>query len=111
VRDTERLVAEIRARGAVPLLVGGTMLYFKALFEGLDEMPAADPQVRAALDAQAADIGWPAMHALLAQVDPVTAERLAPGDSQRIQRALEVWQISGKPLSSFHRERCIGAAL
>lgn len=102
VRDTERLVAEIRARGAVPLLVGGTMLYFKALFEGLDEMPPADPEVRAALDAQAAEIGWPAMHAQLAQVDPVTAARLAPGDSQRIQRALEVWKISGQPLSSFH---------
>lgn len=105
VRDTERLVAKIRARGAVPLLVGGTMLYFKALFEGLDEMPPADPTVRTQLDAQAAEIGWPAMHARLAEVDPVTAARLAPGDSQRIQRALEVWTISGKPLSNFHTDK------
>jgi tRNA dimethylallyltransferase len=102
VRDTERLVSEIRSRGAVPLLVGGTMLYFKALFEGLDDMPPADPEVRAQLDAQAAEIGWPAMHAELAKVDPEAAARLAPGDSQRIQRALEVWRVSGRPLSSFH---------
>lgn len=105
VRDTERLVAEIRARGAVPLLVGGTMLYFKALFDGLDEMPPADPAVRAELDARAAEIGWPAMHAELAQVDPEAAARLAPGDSQRIQRALEVWRITGRPLSSFHTSK------
>jgi tRNA dimethylallyltransferase len=105
VRDTVRLTAEIRARGALPLLVGGTMLYFKALMDGLDDMPAASPEVRAALDAQAAQLGWPAMHARLAQVDPVTAARLAPGDSQRIQRALEVWEVSGKPLSSFHTSR------
>jgi tRNA dimethylallyltransferase len=109
VRDTERLVAEIRARGAVPLLVGGTMLYFKALFEGLDDMPAADPAVRAALDAQAAEIGWPAMHAELAKVDPEAAARLAPGDSQRIQRALEVWRVSGRPLSSFHTAKSTSA--
>ncbi|MDR3004057.1 MAG: tRNA (adenosine(37)-N6)-dimethylallyltransferase MiaA [Acidovorax sp.] len=109
VRDTERLVAEIRARGAVPLLVGGTMLYFKALFEGLDDMPAADPAVRAALDAQAAEIGWPAMHAELAKVDPEAAARLAPGDSQRIQRALEVWRVSGRPLSSFHTTKSTSA--
>lgn len=102
VQDTQRLVAEIHARGALPLLVGGTMLYFKALQDGIDDMPAADPAVRERLDAQAAQIGWPAMHALLAQVDPATAARLAPADSQRIQRALEVWQVSGKPLSSFH---------
>ena len=102
VRDTQRLVDEIRARNAIPLLVGGTMLYFKALMDGLDDMPAADPEVRAMLDAQAAELGWPAMHARLAEVDPITAARLAPGDSQRIQRALEVWHVSGKPLSSFH---------
>lgn len=105
VRDTQKLVDEIRARQAIPLLVGGTMLYFKALMDGLDDMPAANPDVRAMLDAQAAELGWPAMHARLAQVDPVTAARLAPGDSQRIQRALEVWQVSGKPLSSFHTTR------
>ena len=109
VQDTQRLVAAIRARGALPLLVGGTMLYFKALRDGIDDMPAADPAVRARLDAQAAQIGWPAMHALLAGVDPATAARLAPADSQRIQRALEVWQVSGRPLSSFHTGRNLGA--
>ena len=103
VADAQRLVAQIVARGRLPLLVGGTMLYFKALFDGLDAMPGADPAVRAELDARAARVGWPALHAQLAQVDPITATRLAPNDSQRIQRALEVWQISGQPLSSFHR--------
>jgi tRNA dimethylallyltransferase len=103
VADATRLVEAIAARGHLPLLVGGTMLYFKALFEGLDEMPASDPAVRAELDAQAAREGWPAMHAQLAAVDPVTAARLPPHDSQRIQRALEVWRVSGRPLSSFHR--------
>lgn len=102
VQDATRLITEIRARGALPLLVGGTMLYFKALFDGIDDMPAADPEVRAKIEAQAAEQGWPALHAELARVDPVTAARLAPGDSQRIQRALEVWQVSGQPLSSFH---------
>ena len=102
VQDATRLIAEIRARGALPLLVGGTMLYFKALFDGIDDMPAADPEVRARLEAQAAEQGWPALHAELARVDPITAARLAPADSQRIQRALEVWQVSGQPLSSFH---------
>lgn len=103
VADARRVVADIQARGHLPLLVGGTMLYFKALRDGLDELPAADPAVRAALDARAAERGWPALHAELAAVDPPTAARLAPGDSQRIQRALEVWQLSGRPLSSFHR--------
>ena len=102
VQDATRLIAEIRARGALPLLVGGTMLYFKALFDGIDDMPAADPEVRAKIEAHAAEQGWPALHAELARVDPVTAARLAPGDSQRIQRALEVWHVSGQPLSSFH---------
>ncbi len=105
VAEATTLIAEIRARGHLPLLVGGTMLYFKALFEGLDEMPASDPGVRAELDAEAAREGWPAMHARLAQVDPATAARLPPNDSQRIQRALEVWRLTGRPLSSFHRER------
>lgn len=107
VQDATRLMAEIRARGALPLLVGGTMLYFKALFDGIDDMPAADATIRARLEAQAATIGWPAMHAELAAVDPVTAARLAPGDSQRIQRALEVWHVSGRPLSSFHTTKNI----
>ena len=107
VRDAGQLIDAITARGATPLLVGGTMLYFKALFDGLDDMPAADPLVRAALAGEAADAGWPALHARLAQVDPVTAARLAPNDSQRISRALEVHQVSGQPLSFFHQRNAI----
>lgn len=99
--DAQRLAAEIRARGRLPLLVGGTMLYVKALREGIDAMPSADPAVRAALDRRAAAEGWPALHTELAHVDPVTAARLAPHDSQRIQRALEVWQVSGRALSQW----------
>ena len=100
--DVSRLVGEIRGRGAVPLLVGGTMLYFKALFDGLAEMPAAHAETRAQLEREAAERGWPALHADLAQVDPATAKRLAPGDSQRISRALEVWRVSGRTLSAWH---------
>ncbi len=100
--DATHLIAEIGARGKRALLVGGTMLYFKALTEGLDALPAANAELRARLDEQAHNIGWPAMHAELARVDPATATRLAPNDAQRIQRALEVWQASGQPLSSFH---------
>ncbi|MFP5468019.1 MAG: tRNA (adenosine(37)-N6)-dimethylallyltransferase MiaA [Gammaproteobacteria bacterium] len=103
VADALRLMDEIRQRGRTPLLVGGTMLYFKALMEGLDDMPRADAAVRAALDLQARERGWPAMHADLARIDPVTAARLAPNDTQRIQRALEVHQVSGRPISSFQR--------
>ncbi len=103
--DAHRLVGEINARGKLALLVGGTMLYFKAWFEGLDAMPPADPAIRAEIEAEAASIGWPAMHAQLAQVDPATAARLAPADSQRIQRALEVYRATGRPLSSFHGQR------
>ncbi|MDP9901451.1 tRNA (adenosine(37)-N6)-dimethylallyltransferase MiaA [Variovorax ginsengisoli] len=113
VADATRLIDEIAARGRLPLLVGGTMLYFKALFDGIDDMPAADPAVRDRLEAQAAAEGWPALHVRLAEVDPLTAARLAPNDSQRIQRALEVWHASGKPLSHFHaaqRERPGGLA-
>ena len=102
VADARRLIAGIRARGRWPLLVGGTMMYFKALVDGIDEMPAADPGVRAAIDAEAASAGWPAMHSQLALVDPVTAARLAPNDSQRIQRALEVFRAGGVPLSTLH---------
>lgn len=105
VADATRLVAEIRARGALPLLVGGTMLYFKALVDGLDDMPPADASVRAALEAEAAARGWPALHAELARHDAPTAARLAPHDGQRIQRALEVWRLTGRPLSAFHRGR------
>ena len=100
-RDATRLIAEIRERGKLPLLVGGTMLYLKALVEGLDDLPLASPSVRADIEAQAATDGWPALHAELATVDPVTALRLPPNDAQRISRALEVWRVSGKPLSSF----------
>jgi tRNA dimethylallyltransferase len=100
--DAARLVREINARGRLALLVGGTMLYFKALFEGLDAMPPAQPEVRAAIGAEAAVNGWPALHAELAQGDPVTAARLAPNDTQRIQRALEVLRTTGRPLSTFH---------
>ncbi|MEP7300964.1 MAG: tRNA (adenosine(37)-N6)-dimethylallyltransferase MiaA [Caldimonas sp.] len=105
VADATRLIGEIAARGALPLLVGGTMLYFRALFDGLDEMPAADPAVRAAIDAEAASHGWPALHAELARVDAATAARLAPNDAQRIQRALEVHRLSGRPLSAWHTVR------
>jgi tRNA dimethylallyltransferase len=100
-KDTLRLVEEISARGKLPLLVGGTMLYFKGLADGLDDLPGADPEVRAALDEEAARLGWPAMHARLASIDPETAARLAPADSQRIQRALEIYTLSGKPMSEL----------
>ncbi|MDO9089139.1 MAG: tRNA (adenosine(37)-N6)-dimethylallyltransferase MiaA [Burkholderiaceae bacterium] len=103
--DARRLISEIQARGRRPLLVGGTMLYFKALLEGMDAMPGADPALRAELEAQAAREGWAAMHAELARVDAPTAARLSPTDSQRIQRALEVYRASGRPLSSFHSTR------
>lgn len=107
-QDAKRLVNEIAARGKLPLLVGGTMLYFKALMDdGLDPMPAANPAIRAELEAQARAQGWPALHAELALVDPPTAARLAPMDGQRIQRALEVYRISGLPLSSFHATKNI----
>lgn len=102
VRDASTLIHAIHARGKLPLLVGGTMLYFKALAEGLNDMPPANAEVRELLAQEAAEKGWSALHALLAQVDPLTAARLAPADGQRIQRALEVYRISGLPLSHFH---------
>ena len=105
--DAARLIEEISARGKLPLLVGGTMLYFKALFEGLDDMPPADPVIRAALLAEAGEKGWPALHAELARVDATTAARLAPNDSQRISRALEVFRLTGRPLSFFHQKTAI----
>jgi tRNA dimethylallyltransferase len=101
VADATRLIGEIQARGRTPLLVGGTMLYFKALMQGLNPMPRADAAVRQAIEARAAQLGWPALHAELARVDPVTAARLFPNDSQRIQRALEVFEVSGQPISAF----------
>ena len=100
-QDTLRLVDEIAARGKLPLLVGGTMLYFKALKDGLDVLPTADPVLRARLDAEAAAIGSPAMHAKLALLDPETAARLQPNDAQRIQRALEIIELSGQPMSQL----------
>jgi len=99
--DTIRLVAEISARGKLPLLVGGTMMYFKGLTDGLDELPTADTQVRAAIEAEAARIGWPGMHAKLRELDPATADRLAPNDAQRINRALEIIELAGKPMSEL----------
>ena len=100
--DARQLIADITARGKLALLVGGTMLYFKSLAEGLDDMPRADPVLRAEIEARGRALGWPALHAELAQVDPVTAARLNPADSQRIQRALEVYRLSGQPMSSLH---------
>ncbi|WP_341248148.1 tRNA (adenosine(37)-N6)-dimethylallyltransferase MiaA [Cupriavidus pauculus] len=101
VADAERLIDEIRARQCTPLIVGGTMLYYKALTQGLNDLPQADASVRAELDALAAERGWPALHAMLAEVDPVTAARLAPNDAQRIQRALEIHRLSGQPMSTL----------
>jgi tRNA dimethylallyltransferase len=100
--DTLRLLDEIAARGHTPVLVGGTMLYYRALTQGLNDLPAADPEIRAGLDEEAARDGWPALHARLAECDPLTAARLAPNDSQRIQRALEVFMLTGQPLSALH---------
>jgi tRNA dimethylallyltransferase len=103
--DTLRLVEEITSRGKLPLLVGGTMLYYKGLNDGLDDLPGADPAIRAQLDAEAARDGWPALHARLATLDPETAARLKPMDSQRIQRALEVIALSGKPMSELFAQQ------
>lgn len=104
-RDAHGLLIDIRQRGKLPVLVGGTLLYFKALFDGLDDLPKADELVRSRLEAEAQAHGWPALHARLRDIDPVTAERLAPRDAQRIGRALEVWQLTGRPLSSFWQPR------
>jgi tRNA dimethylallyltransferase len=109
--DAVAAIATIRARGNVPIVVGGTMLYFRALTEGLSALPPADPAVRAALDVRAARAGWPALHAELARVDPPTAARLAPNDAQRIQRALEVYAIAGLPLSDLQGQRTAVADL
>jgi tRNA dimethylallyltransferase len=109
-QDARQLLAEIHARGNIPLLAGGTMLYFKALTEGLSELPAADPQTRLAIDAMAQTSGWPALHAELERLDPATAARLRPTDAQRIQRALEVCYLSGQPLSALIARGRAGAA-
>ena len=99
--DTLRLIAEIHARGKLPLLVGGTMLYFRGLTKGMDDLPPANPAIRAKLDEEAVQVGWPGMHARLAKLDPATAERLEPNDAQRIQRALEIIEITGQPMSAL----------
>jgi tRNA dimethylallyltransferase len=105
VRDATHAIDAIRARGRVPIIAGGTMLYVKALREGLSTLPAADTAIRTKLDSRAALVGWPAMHAELARVDPATAARLAPNDAQRIQRALEVHALTGQPMSALQGAR------
>lgn len=102
LQDARAAVATIAGRGKTPLLVGGTMLYFNALRQGIDDLPAVPAHYRKALAEEAAERGWPALHGDLQQVDPVTAQRLAPTDAQRISRALEVWRHTGRPLSAFH---------
>lgn len=103
--DAIRLIAEIQHRGNIPLLVGGTMLYFKALLEGISPLPEADAQIRLQLEAEAAEKGWAALHAELAAVDPVSAQRIHPNDPQRINRALEVYRISGRSLTELTAEK------
>jgi tRNA dimethylallyltransferase len=103
-KDAKRLCEEIRSRGNIPVVVGGTMLYWRAWAHGLSSLPPANPEIRARLEEQAKEIGWPAMHAQLLKVDPVTAARLMPNDSQRVQRALEVFEITGKPMSTLLAE-------
>ena len=110
LHDAATTIAAIRARGRVPLLVGGTMLYFRALQSGLAALPPAAPGLRAALAARAASDGWPVLHAELARVDPASAARIGPRDAQRIQRALEVHALTGRPLSELQREDLRGAS-
>lgn len=107
VADAERAMAAIRARGRIPLLVGGTGLYFRALEQGLASMPEADPELRAQLAAELAERGAAALHARLAAVDPEAAARIHPNDPQRIQRALEVYALTGRPQSEFYREQTV----
>jgi tRNA dimethylallyltransferase len=104
VNDAEQLVADIQSRGKLPLLVGGTMLYLKALQDGIDDLPKTDAATREAIETRAKANGWPAMHEELRKIDPATASRLAPNDAQRISRALEVWHISGKSLTAWFEE-------
>ncbi len=108
VRESERLVVEIAARGALPLLVGGTMLYYHAFENGLNRLPEADARLRQRLDRQAGERGWPALHARLAEVDPDSAARIKPTDAQRIQRALEVFELAGQPLSRLQQRDVTG---
>ena len=99
--DAKQLCEEIRTRGNIPIVVGGTMLYWRAWAHGLSSLPPANAEIRERLDAQGKVLGWPAMHAQLMLVDPITAARLMPNDSQRVQRALEVYEITGKPMSTL----------
>ena len=101
VNDAEQLIADIQSRGKLPLLVGGTMLYLKALQDGIDDLPKTDSAIRETIETRAKANGWPAMHEELRKIDPATASRLAPNDAQRISRALEVWHISGKSLTAW----------
>lgn len=110
-RDARAAVDGILARGRLPILAGGTGLYFRALLQGLSGMPPADAALRAAIDAEAAEIGWPAMHARLAQVDPAAAARIGGNDAQRIQRALEVHRASGRPISAWQGQAPASARL
>ncbi len=103
VRDARAAIDEILAAGHIPLLVGGTMMYFRALTEGIAKLPQADPDIRRQIDEIAAAGGWPAVHAELREVDPVAAERINPNDSQRLQRALEVYRVSGKSLTEWQQ--------
>lgn len=104
-RDASRLMSAIRGRGGIPVLVGGTLLYFRALLEGLSELPEASVQIRAQISQEGANVGWPQMHAHLASIDPLAAERIHPNDPQRIQRALEVYRATGKPISALQKNR------
>ncbi len=100
-KDAKRLCEEIRSKGNIPIVVGGTMLYWRAWAYGLSSLPPANPEIRARLDEEGKALGWPAMHTKLAVLDPETAARLKPNDSQRVQRALEVFEITGKPMSAL----------
>ncbi len=110
LNDSARLVTEIRARGNTPILVGGTMMYYKALIDGIDDLPPADATIRAQLDADMAQIGTPGLHARLTQVDPITAARLQINDSQRIQRALEIYLLTGQAMSTLIAQQVRAAA-
>lgn len=110
-RDALRLMDDITARGHIPVLVGGTMLYYKALHDGLSDLPSADPALRAQLDQDAAALGWPALHARLAELDPESARRLDPNDAQRIQRALEIVLVTGRPVAEHYKAPTDGDAL
>lgn len=105
--DAQQLITDILSRGRIPLLVGGTMLYYKALAGGLASMPAADPELRRRIEERAAEQGWEAIHAELAEVDPQAAQRIHRNDPQRIQRALEVFLLSGVPLTEWHRRQAL----